>query len=285
MDAVDDGPALAGRPVGYLSHVAGRGGPAQVYREAIELAVAAEELGYASFWLAQHHAGALEGLLPSPLVLLAAVAERTSRIRLGTAVVAAALEDPRRLAEDAAVVDALSGGRLELGVGAGADAAASAGFGRDHDQRHRDCARVVDELCATLGGDWLVPAAPGLLGRLWWATGSGAGVDAAAARGIGILSGRPDAAADLRRYRAAAPAPRVAMCRIVAEGEPAAALPDRWRDDPAFPASTELVVQTTPAAAGFGAHLATLRAVAAALAPCGRIERSVGTAAGAGADL
>ncbi len=104
-----------GRPVGYFTHVAGRGGPAQVYRETVELAVAAEEQGFASFWVAQHHAGALEGLLPSPLVLLAAVAERTATIRLGTAVVAASLEDPRRLAEDAAVLDQLSGGRLELG--------------------------------------------------------------------------------------------------------------------------------------------------------------------------
>ncbi|OLT03667.1 hypothetical protein BJF90_02705 [Pseudonocardia sp. CNS-004] len=141
-----------GRPVGYFTHVAGRGGPAQVYRETVELAVAAEELGFASFWVAQHHAGALEGLLPSPLVLLAAVAERTATIRLGTAVVAASMEDPRRLAEDAAVLDQLSGGRLELGVGAGADPAASAAFGRDHDRRNDDCRDVVEELCRTWPG-------------------------------------------------------------------------------------------------------------------------------------
>ncbi|WP_214405409.1 LLM class flavin-dependent oxidoreductase [Pseudonocardia lacus] len=255
-----------GRPVGYLTHVAGRGGPAQAYRETVELAVAAEELGFGSFWVAQHHAGALQGLLPSPLVLLAAVAERTSRIRLGTAVVAAALEDPRRLAEDAAVVDTLSGGRLELGVGAGADPAASAVFGRDHDLRHADCARVVDALRAELEGSWLVPAAAGLRGRLWWATASAAGIDAAAERGIGVLTGRPahlpGVAEDLARYRLSSPGARVAMCRILAEGESVAPLLQRWTADRALPAATELLVQTQPATAGFAAHLRTLRSVA-----------------------
>ncbi|WP_374203697.1 LLM class flavin-dependent oxidoreductase [Pseudonocardia sp. ICBG601] len=104
--------------LGYLTHVTGDD-PSRAYRETIRLAERAEELGYDSFWLAQHHDGHLGGRLPSPLVLLAAVAERTRLIRLGTAVVALPLEDPRRLAEDAAVLDALSGGRLELGVGAG----------------------------------------------------------------------------------------------------------------------------------------------------------------------
>jgi Luciferase-like monooxygenase len=258
-----------GRPVGYFSHVAGRGDPAQVYRETIELAVAAEELGFASFWVAQHHAGALEGLLPSPLVLLAAVAERTATIRLGTAVVAASLEDPRRLAEDAAVLDQLSGGRLELGVGAGADPAASAAFGRDHDRRHRDCLDIVDELRRTLAGSWLVPAAPSLRARLWWATGSADGIAIAADRGIGLLSGRPahlpGVVDDLTRYRAETPDPRVALCRLVPEGEPGPELVQRWRDDPALPAATELIIQTSPAAAPFSGHVRTLRAAADAV--------------------
>ena len=89
--------------LGYLTHVAGHGSPAAIYRDTVALAVAAEELGLDAFWVAQHHHGSLEGLLPSPLVLLAAIAERTSVIRLGTAVIAAPLEDPLRLAEDAAV--------------------------------------------------------------------------------------------------------------------------------------------------------------------------------------
>ena len=78
--------------LGYLTHVAGTDAR-RAYRQAIELAVAAEDLGYDTFWLAQHHGGIFGGQLPSPLVLLAAIAERTSTIRLGTAVVAASLED------------------------------------------------------------------------------------------------------------------------------------------------------------------------------------------------
>jgi alkanesulfonate monooxygenase SsuD/methylene tetrahydromethanopterin reductase-like flavin-dependent oxidoreductase (luciferase family) len=242
----------------------------------VDLAVAAEEFGFSSFWVAQHHGGALDGLLPSPLVLLAAVAERTSVIRLGTAVVAAALEDPIRLAEDVAVLDALSGGRVELGVGAGADPAASAAFGFDHERRHQDCQAVVDELCRQLEGPGLVPPAPGMRERLWWATGSPAGVGAAAARGIGVLSGRaePAVAAELERYWARAVGePRVAACRVVGAGEPASAFAHRWRADPVRPWAGELIVQTQPAA-GFGAHMATMRA----LGPAGTRPRPGGSA-------
>lgn len=252
--------------LGYLTHVAG-GDPAGAYRRAVELAVAAEDLGFDSFWLAQHHGGIFGGLLPSPLVLLAAVAERTSTIRLGTAVIAASLEDPLRLAEDAAVVDALSGGRLELGVGAGADDAASAAFGRDHTSRHTDCAAAVDELRRHLAGPALVPAAPGLAQRLWWATGSAAGVDAAAVRGMGVITGRPTGAeADLAGYwTRAVGEPRVAASRIVGVGESGTELLQRWRRDPVRDWATELVVQTLPADADLGTHLATLRITSGAV--------------------
>jgi len=248
--------------LGYLTHVAGDD-PARAYRETVELAVAAEELGFGSFWVAQHHGGIFGGLLPSPLVLLAAVAGRTSTIRLGTAVIAASLEDPRRLAEDAVVLDALSGGRLELGVGAGADEAASVAFGRDHGRRHTECADAVDELCRLLRDPGLVPAAPGLRERMWWATGSPAGVDAAAARGMGVLTGRPTgAAADLAGYwTRAAGEPRVAAFRIVGRGEDAGQLLERWSQDPVREWATELVVQTLPTDAGPSTHLETMRAL------------------------
>lgn len=250
--------------LGYLTHVAGSD-PRRAFRQTVELAVAAEELGFASFWVAQHHGGAFGGVLPSPLVLLAAVAEWTSTIRLGTAVVAAALEDPIRLAEDAAVVDGISGGRLELGVGAGADEAASVAFGRDHERRHADCRAVVDRLCNLLEGTALVPVAPGLRQRLWWATGSTAGVDAAAALGMGVITGRPSGVADdLARYwTRAAGEPRVAAFRIARAEERPEELLTRWRADPAREWATELVVQTLPTDAETDVHLATMRAVAA----------------------
>src|SRR5687767_2839532 len=91
------------------------------YRRAIETFELAERLGYEAGWVAQHHAHK-EGGLPSPLLFLAAVAARTTQIRLITGIITLPLESPVRMAEDAAVLDVLSGGRLELGFGTGGNA-------------------------------------------------------------------------------------------------------------------------------------------------------------------
>ena len=91
---------------------------ARLYADTIELARIAERAGFDSFWLAEHH-GAEDGYIPSLLPFLSAVAASTGRLEVGTAVLLAPFHNVLRVAEDAAVVDAISGGRLNLGLGLG----------------------------------------------------------------------------------------------------------------------------------------------------------------------
>ena len=78
----------------------------------------ADSAGFESVWLSEHHVTD-DGYMPSVFVMLAAIAGRTQNLRLGTAVCLAPLHHPVRLAEDVAVVDILSGGRVELGLAPG----------------------------------------------------------------------------------------------------------------------------------------------------------------------
>lgn len=89
------------------------------YRQILEQVELAEELGWECFMFNEHHFLGYGGLVANPAVLLAAAAARTSRIRLGPCIAILPLRHPLHSAEDYAMVDAISGGRLEFGVGSG----------------------------------------------------------------------------------------------------------------------------------------------------------------------
>ncbi len=93
---------------------------AQRYRELISEAAEADVLGFDTVWLAEVHFAPGFSVMPTPLMILAAIAERTTRIRLGMAVNLMPLHHPIRLAEEVATLDVLSGGRVEFGAGRGA---------------------------------------------------------------------------------------------------------------------------------------------------------------------
>jgi alkanesulfonate monooxygenase SsuD/methylene tetrahydromethanopterin reductase-like flavin-dependent oxidoreductase (luciferase family) len=117
------------------------------YGEVSQLAVSGERLGYHSVWIAEHHF-ANYGLCPAPPVLLAAIAQQTTRIRIGPGVCVLPFHDPVKVAEDYAVLDVVSGGRLDFGVGRGYLAHEYAGHqvDREESQQRFDEALEVIEL-------------------------------------------------------------------------------------------------------------------------------------------
>jgi putative FMN-dependent luciferase-like monooxygenase len=182
--------------LGFFTRLLDQATAGERYRLATEQIVHAERYGFDSAWVAQHHFDGDEGGLPAPFVFLAHVAARTSRIRLGTGIVTLPLDEPVRVAEDAAVFDLVSNGRLELGLGSGGTPSAFAGFGRDSADRaaifDRHMTLVRDALAgkALGGGNILYPAAPHLVDRIWQATFSAAGGKRAGEAGDGLMLSR-----------------------------------------------------------------------------------------------
>ena len=109
----------------------------------------AEALGADSIWATEHHLFD-DGYLSQPLTFAAAVAARTKRVRVGTGILLAPLHHPRHIAEQAALVDAISGGRFELGLGAGYVASEFEAFGAQLKGRFGETDRVFSEVRALL---------------------------------------------------------------------------------------------------------------------------------------
>lgn len=110
----------------------------QRYRDTIEQAVYAEQLGFESVWPVEQHFNPGLSIMPAPLLPLAAIAERTRTLRLGIAIVLLPLSHPLRVAEEIATLDVISNGRVEFGVGRGAIPNHFRGFGvSQSDSRER----------------------------------------------------------------------------------------------------------------------------------------------------
>jgi len=109
----------AGWKFGVFDHLDASGAPlAEFYENRLRLAEAYDRIGIHALHIAEHHATPL-GMSPSPSVFLAAVAQRTKRLRMGPLVYTLASNHPLRLADEICMLDQLSGGRFELGVGRG----------------------------------------------------------------------------------------------------------------------------------------------------------------------
>jgi len=182
--------------LGFFTRLLDQASAAERYRLAIAQIAHAERCGYDSAWVAQHHFHEDEGGLPAPFVFLAQAAAQTTRIRLGTGIVALPLELPIRVAEDAAVLDLMSGGRLEIGVGPGGNLSAYRAFGRDSADRtallnsHLTLLRDAWAGRPLPGDDRLYPPNPALVDRIWQATFSVEGARRAGAAGDGLMLSR-----------------------------------------------------------------------------------------------
>ena len=123
----------------------------QIMDEQFDIMVQAEEYGYDSIWPAEHHFREY-GHCATPALVLAALAARTKRIRLGTGVVVLPLNHPVRIAEDYAMLDLLSNGRVDLGIGRGYQPHEYQGYGVDQ-SRSRDIFRESVEVIEKAWGE------------------------------------------------------------------------------------------------------------------------------------
>ncbi|MFG3297139.1 LLM class flavin-dependent oxidoreductase [Streptomyces sp. NPDC048179] len=162
--------------------------PGKGHESTLEIIELGERLGFDSAWVRHRH---LQYGISSPVAVLAAASQRTSRIELGTAVIPLGWENPLRLAEDLATVDLLSGGRLNPGVSVGPpmhyaqvkealypDTADSEEFGYERVRRLLDFVRgkPATDFSGVEGfevfSDVVQPHSPGLGRRLWYGGGS-----------------------------------------------------------------------------------------------------------------
>jgi alkanesulfonate monooxygenase SsuD/methylene tetrahydromethanopterin reductase-like flavin-dependent oxidoreductase (luciferase family) len=247
---------------GIFDHVDASGvAPYAFYQQRLALIERYEAAGFYAYHCAEHHLSPI-GMVPSPNVFLAAVAQRTQRLRFGPLVYAVPLYHPLRLIEEICLLDQLSGGRLELGFGRGSSASENRYFGQNYEQAQQVYADTLEiVLDAFRRRAYSVPGAGPTYQDvplhiepfqkphppIWYGVHSVESAERAARQGLHLVS--LDTAAETRayaiRHRAVwrerngdAPPPRVGISRFIVIAEDGAealriarrAYP-RWHDN------------------------------------------------------
>ena len=161
-------------------------GSSRLYGFTLEMCEEADRLGCHSIWLSEHHMFD-DGYLPQPLTMAAAIAARTRTSRIGTAIVIAPLHHPVDLAEQAAIVDIISDGRLDLGIGAGYRVPEFDLFGADLARRYATTDLRAREL-RRLWADVVTPAPVQERLPIWMGYQGPQGAARAGLLGEGLLS-------------------------------------------------------------------------------------------------
>jgi alkanesulfonate monooxygenase SsuD/methylene tetrahydromethanopterin reductase-like flavin-dependent oxidoreductase (luciferase family) len=159
----------------------------EFYARTLDTIADAERMGLDSVWFTEHHLFE-DGYLPQPLAFLAAVAARTSRITIGTAVLLAALRPAILVAEEVAVVDQLSGGRLQLGIGAGYSPREFTAYDTDITKRYGLTDAAVREIRHLLDDGIVSPPAAQNPFPIWLGYQGPQGARRAGRLGVGLLS-------------------------------------------------------------------------------------------------
>lgn len=207
--------------IALTDHVEAEAGtPAsEIYGRVEHFVRLADEVGIDYFWFSEHHAHAHFGHLPAPLLFALHLTGRTERIRLGSAIICLNLHHPLDIAEQVAVADDLSGGRMSVGLGSGSTPEEFGYFGlpvTDSDERHARFEEALRVVIAAWNGKvesdsryFEIPqhrplpvAAADLLSRSWLAVNSAGSARIAGALGFNMMFSHLRTPAQYREYSA-----------------------------------------------------------------------------------
>jgi len=176
---------------------------AEIYSRALDVAQKAEALGFRNIWLAEHHFSTY-GYLSRPVQLATYIAAKTTRLRVGTAVIVVPLHHPLVIAEEIATLDLLAGGRVDIGLGRGYQHYEFERFGLELEQSRDRWEEAVDVILKAFGGQpfsyqgkfFTIPETtvfPQPVQRphppIWITAQSPGSIEAAVRRGFNVLTG------------------------------------------------------------------------------------------------